>query len=84
MQELFTKKGIILFLVTGLLFTLTNHVKSDYISYIGLNKIEGLFNLGPIAIKKNFVFGIILSVVLSVFHMGFSSTGLLETIIQLD
>lgn len=84
MEKILTNKGIILFLVTGLLFTLTNHVKSDYISYIGLNKIEGLFNLGPIMIKKNFVFGIVLSIVLSVFHIGFSSTGLLESIIQLD
>lgn len=84
MEKVFTNKGIILFLVTGLLFTLTNHVKSDYISYIGLNKIEGLFNLGPIMVKKNFVYGIVLSIILSVFHIGFSSTGLLETIIQLD
>ena len=84
MEKILTNKGIILFLVTGLLFTLTNHVKSDYISYIGLNKIEGLFNLGPIMIKKYFVFGIVLSIVLSVFHIGFSSTGLLESIIQLD
>lgn len=84
MEKVFTNKGIILFLVTGLLFTLTNHVKSDYISYIGLNKIEGLFNLGPIMVKKNFVYGIVLSIILSVFHIGFSLTGLLETIIQLD
>lgn len=82
MEKLFTNKGIILFLVTGLLFSLTNHVKSDFISYIGLNKIEGLFNLGPIMVKKNFVFGIVLSIVLSVFHVGFSSTGILQEIIN--
>ena len=84
MEKVFTNKGIILFLVTGLLFTLTNHVKSDFISYIGLNKIEGLFSLGPIMLKKKFVFGIVLSIILSVFHMGFSLTGLLDSIIQLD
>jgi hypothetical protein len=84
MEKVFTNKGIVLFLVTGILFSLTNHVKSDYISYIGLNKIEGLINLGPIMLKKKFVFGIVLSIVLSLFHLGFSSTGLIETIIQLN
>lgn len=84
MEKVFTTKGIMLFLTTGLLFTLTNHVKSDFISYIGLNKIEGLFNLGPIMVKKKFIFGIVFSVILSLFHIAFSSTGLLETIIKVD
>ena len=57
---------------------------SDYVSYIGLNNIEGLFNLGPILVKKNFVYGIVLSVLLTVLHTGFSFTGLLEKIINLD
>jgi hypothetical protein len=84
MEKVFTTKGFILFLSTGLLFSLTSYVKSNFISYIDLNKIEGLFNLGPIMIKKNFIYGILLSIILSVFHIGFSSTGLFETIIQLD
>ena len=53
MENIYKTKGILLFLLTFLLFTVTNHVKSEYISYIGLNKIEGLFNLGPIILKKN-------------------------------
>ena len=77
MEKVLTTRGIMLFLTTGLLFTLTNHVKSDFISYIGLNKIEGLFNLGPIMIKKKFIFNIVLSVILSLFNIGFSLTGLL-------
>ena len=77
MEKVFTTRGIMLFLTTGLLFTLTNHAKSDFISYIDLNKIEGLFNLGPIMIKKKFIFNIVLSVILSLFNIGFSLTGLL-------
>ena len=84
MENIFSTKGIFLFMLTFLLFTVTNHVKSDYVSYIGLNNIEGLFNLGPILVKKNFVYGIVLSVLLTVLHTGFSFTGLLEKIINLD
>lgn len=84
MDKVLTQKGMMLFLLTNILFTITNHVKSEYISYIGLNKIEGLFNLGPILLKKSFVYGIILSIILSVFHIGFSFTGILDSIIQLD
>ena len=84
MDKIYSTKGVLLFLLTFLLFTVTNHVKSDYISYIGLNKIEGLFNLGPMMVKKNFVYGIVLSVLLTVLHTGFSFTGLLEKIINLD
>ncbi len=84
MDKIYSTKGVLLFLLTFLLFTVTNHVKSDYVSYIGLNNIEGLFNLGPILVKKNFVYGIILSVLLTVLHTGFSFTGLLEKIINLD
>lgn len=84
MENIYSTKGIMLFLLTGFLFTVTNHVKSDYISYIGLDKIEGLFNLGPILVKKKFVFGFVLSVILTVFHMGFSFSGLLENLINLN
>jgi hypothetical protein len=84
MDKIYSTKGVLLFLLTFLLFTVTNHVKSDYVSYIGLNNIEGLFNLGPILVKKNFVYGIVLSVLLTVLHTGFSFTGLLEKIINLD
>tara|TARA_A100001015_G_scaffold314924_1_gene425538 strand:+ start:127 stop:381 length:255 start_codon:yes stop_codon:yes gene_type:complete len=84
MDKIYSTKGVLLFLLTFLLFTVTNHVKSDYISYIGLNNIKGLFNLGPILVKKNFVYGLVLSVLLTVLHTGFSLTGLLEKIINLD
>jgi hypothetical protein len=84
MKNIYSTKGIMLFILTGFLFTVTNHVKSDYISYIGLKQIDGLYNLGPILVKKKFVFGIVFSIILTVFHMGFSFTGLLENLINLN
>ena len=84
MEKILTQKGIMLFILTNILFTITNHVKSEYISYIGLNKIEGLFNLGPVMLQKKFIYGIVLSIILSLFHIGFSFTGILDSIIQLD
>mgnify|MGYP001249369858 CR=1 FL=1 len=84
MEKFLTIKGIGLFLLTMLAFSLNIHIKSTFVSFIGLDKIEGLFSLGPISFKKFFIYNLAFTILLSILNIGVRSTGILEEIVQFD